>query len=212
MEINPNDLPHREVYKLMTGAIVPRAIAWVSSVNADGQPNLAPFSFFTAVCSLPPTILFCTSVRNTDGDFKDTLHNIRATGEFVVNFVTEALAEQMNITATELPANVNEFERAGLTPEPSRVVNVPRVAESPIHFECKLNQVVTISDAPGGGSIVLGTIVHMHISETIYREGNKIDFAAYQPVGRLAGAGYTRVNDLFDMLRPAPEIPKQDNG
>ncbi len=212
MEINPNDLPHREVYKLMTGAIVPRAIAWVSSVNADGQPNLAPFSFFTAVCSLPPTILFCTSVRNTDGDFKDTLHNIRATGEFVVNFVTEALAEQMNITATELPANVNEFERAGLTPEPSQVVNVPRVAESPIHFECKLNQVVTISDAPGGGSIVLGTIVHMHISETIYREGNKIDFAAYQPVGRLAGAGYTRVNDLFDMLRPAPEIPKQDNG
>lgn len=212
MDIDPNDLPHREVYKLMTRAIVPRAIAWVSSVDANGQPNLAPFSFFTAVCSLPPTILFCTSVRNTDGGFKDTLHNIQATGEFVVNFVTEALAEQMNITATELPADVNEFERAGLTPGQSKVVNVPTVAESPIHFECKLNQVVTISDAPGGGSIVLGTIVHIHISETVYREGNKIDFSAYQPVGRLAGAGYTRVNDLFDMIRPAPEIPKRDNG
>ena len=110
----------------MIGAIVPRAIAWVSTVNEDGQPNLAPFSFFTAVCFAPPTIVFCPSVRETDGDHKDTLHNIRATGEFVINFVTEALAEQMNITSTELPSDVNEFERAGLTAVPSTLVKAAR--------------------------------------------------------------------------------------
>ena len=178
----------------------------MSTVNEDGQPNLAPFSFFTAVCSAPPTIVFCPSVRETDGDHKDTLHNIRATGEFVINFVTEALAEQMNITSTELPSDVNEFERAGLTAVPSTLVKVPRVAESPIHFECRLNQVITISDQPGGGSMVVGTVVHMHIDESVYRDNNHIDIAAYKPVGRLAGSGYTRVTDLFDMGRPAPEI------
>jgi flavin reductase (DIM6/NTAB) family NADH-FMN oxidoreductase RutF len=205
-DINPAEWPHRDVYKLLIGAIVPRAIAWVSTINGDGQPNLAPFSFFTAVCSAPPIIVFCTSVRETDGDHKDTLHNIRATNEFVINFVTEALAEQMNITSTELPPHVNEFERAGLTPAPSTVVKAPRVAESPIHFECRLNQVITISDAPGGGSMVIGTVVHMHIDDSVYREHNHIDIAAYKPVGRLAGSGYTRVTDLFDMRRPTPEI------
>jgi flavin reductase (DIM6/NTAB) family NADH-FMN oxidoreductase RutF len=205
-DINPAEWPHRDVYKLLIGAIVPRAIAWVSTVDVDGRPNLAPFSFFTAVCSAPPTIVFCPSVRETDGDHKDTLHNIRATGEFVINFVTEALAEQMNITSTELSPEVNEFERAGLTAALSTVVKAPRVAESPIHFECRLNQVITISDAPGGGSLVIGTVVHMHIADTIYRDNNHIDIAAYKPVGRLAGSGYTRVTDLFDMRRPTPEI------
>lgn len=206
VDIHPGEWPHREIYKLMIGAIVPRAIAWVSTADSSGRPNLAPFSFFTAACSAPPTIVFCPGVRDTDGDHKDTLHNIRATGEFVINFVTEALAEKMNITATEVPPEVNEFERAGLTPVRSAVVKAPRVAESPIHFECRLNQVITISDAPGGGSLVIGTIVHMHISETVYRDGNHIDIAAYQPVGRLAGASYCRVTDIFDMRRPAPEI------
>jgi flavin reductase (DIM6/NTAB) family NADH-FMN oxidoreductase RutF len=209
-DINPAEWPHRDVYKLMIGAIVPRAIAWVSTVDVDGRPNLAPFSFFTAVCSAPPTIVFCPSVRETDGDHKDTLHNIRATGEFVINFVTEALAEQMNITSTELSPEVNEFERAGLTTALSTVVKAPRVAESPIHFECRLNQVITISDAPGGGSLVIGTVVHMHISDTVYRDHNHIDIAAYKPVGRLAGSGYTRVTDLFDMRRPTPEIKPRE--
>jgi flavin reductase (DIM6/NTAB) family NADH-FMN oxidoreductase RutF len=209
VDITPADWPHRDIYKLMIGAIVPRAIAWVSSVDSNGQPNLAPFSFFTAVCSEPPTIVFCTSVRETDTGHKDTLHNIRDTGEFIVNFVTESLAAQMNITSTELPRGMSEFERAGLTPEPGLLVKVPRVAESPIHFECRLNQTVTISDAPGGGTMVIGTVVHMHISDTVYRENNHIDLAAYQPVGRLAGAGYCRVTDLFDMQRPPSEIARK---
>lgn len=206
MDIVPGEWPHREIYKLMIGAIVPRAIAWVSSTDGDGRPNLAPFSFFTAVCAQPPTIVFCPMIRETDWEHKDSLHNIRDTGLFIVSFVTEALAEKMNLTSVEAPAGINEFERAGLTMEAGHVLNVPRVAESPIHFECRLNQIVTISDAPGGGSLVIGTVVHMHISDSVYREGNHIDLAAYQPVGRLAGASYCRVTDLFEMRRPPSEI------
>jgi flavin reductase (DIM6/NTAB) family NADH-FMN oxidoreductase RutF len=206
LEINPNELPHNDVNKLMIGSVVPRPIAWVSTLSAEGQPNLAPFSFFTAVCPKPPTVVFCPGVRGTHGGQKDTLHNIRATGEYVINFVTEPLAGQMNITATELPADVNEFERAGLTPVPSRVVQPPRVAESPIHFECRLRDIVVISDEPGGGNLVIGTVVHMHFDELVYRAGNQVDITAYQAIGRLGGASYCRVNDFFDLKRLPSEI------
>jgi flavin reductase (DIM6/NTAB) family NADH-FMN oxidoreductase RutF len=206
MDIDPNNYPSREVYKLLTAAIIPRPIAWVSTVNEQGQPNLAPFSFFNAVCEKPPTLLFCPAIRSADRSPKDTYHNIRATGEFVVNFVTEALAEAMNITAVEAPAEVNEFERAHLTAAPGKMVSVPHVAESPIHFECKLREIVTISEEPGGGYVVIGTVVYMHFSDSVYREGNYIDLAAYRPIGRLTGAGYTRVSDTFDLQRPPSEI------
>jgi flavin reductase (DIM6/NTAB) family NADH-FMN oxidoreductase RutF len=190
----------------MIGSIVPRPIAWVSTVNAAGQPNLAPFSFFNGVCSKPPTVLFCPSIRGADGSPKDTYFNIRETGEFVVNFVTEALIGAMNITSTELPAGVNEFERAGLTAAPGKLVRAPHVAESPIHFECRLNQIVTIGESPGGGCVVIGTVVHMHFDRSVYREGNHIDLSAYRTVGRLSGAGYCRVTDVFELKRPPSEI------
>lgn len=206
MQINPNELPMRDVYKLLTGSIVPRPIAWVSSVNSDGQPNLAPFSFFTAVCSDPPTVLFCPGIRSTDGSQKDTFNNVQATGEYIINIVNEDTAEAMNITATELPAHVNEFERAGLTPEAGVKVNVPRVKESPISFECQLQQVVTINDGVGGGHIVIGTVVWMHYADGIWQENNYINTAALQPVGRLAGPNYSRTRDLFSLHRLPPEI------
>lgn len=208
MEVHTADLPHREIYKLLTGCVVPRPIAWVSTLDSDGQPNLAPFSFFNAVCSNPPTLMFVCSVRGTDGGEKDTFHNVQATGEFVVNFVTESLAEQMNLTSTEFPADVNEFEVAGLTPAPSVMVKPPRVAESPIHFECKLNQIVTIGTDIGGGHIVIGTILHIHCDESVYRSNNYIDIEAYQPVGRLAGGGYSRTRDLFQIRRPESQLPQ----
>ena len=206
LDITPSEHPHRDVYKLMTAAIVPRPIAWVSTVNASGQPNLAPFSYFNAVCSAPPTILFCTSVRGADHGLKDTHHNVVATGEFIINFVTDDLAEAMNITAAEVPPEVNEFERAGLTAAPGRTVAVPHVAETPIYFECKLREIVTISEEPGGGSIVIGTVTHMHFDDSIYREGNYIDFATYKPVGRMTGSGYVHTSDYFEMKRPPSEI------
>jgi len=208
MEINPNDFAPREVYKLLTGSIVPRPIAWVSTVDGDGIPNLAPYSFFTAVCAKPPTVMFCPGYRYSDDGQKDTYHNVQATGEFVVNFVNEATAEAMNITAVEAPPTVNEFERANLTAVPGKMVNVPRVQESPISFECKLNQIVTINDQVGGGHIVIGTVVYMHFAEGILQEGNYVDLEVYQPIGRMMGGGYAHINDFFTMDRPPSEVKK----
>lgn len=209
MEINPQDLKSREIYKLMTGSIVPRPIAWVSTVDTDGNPNLAPFSYFTAASDNPPTIIFCSGIRSADGEQKDTFNNIQATGEYVINFVNEATAEAMNITATEVSSDVNEFERAGLTAIPSKMVNVPYVQESPISFECKLSQIVTISDKPGGGHIILGEIVYMHFDDAVYKDGHYIDIEAYEPIGRLTGNKYAHINDLFTLQRPPSEIGKK---
>lgn len=206
MEINPDDLQYRDMYKLLIGAIQPRPIAWVSSMDLDGNLNLAPFSFFTAVCSNPPTVIFCPGVRKQTGLPKDTLLNVRDTGEFVINIVSEDLAEAMNITATETYREVDEFEMSGVKPVPSKVVKIPRVAESPINIECKLNQIVEINDEPGGGYIVVGTVVYMHVADEVYVPDYKIDTLKVKPVGRLAGPGYSRTNDLFEMMRPPSQI------
>jgi flavin reductase (DIM6/NTAB) family NADH-FMN oxidoreductase RutF len=202
MEFADGALPWQSIYKLMTGAIVPRPIGWISTVDADGIPNLAPYSFFNAVCSNPPTLLFCPAIRAKDHQRKDTLKNVIATGEFVVNIVTEALAEAMNLTSGEYAADVNEFEVAGLTAAPSAAVKPPRVAESPIHFECKLDQIVTIGETPGGASIVIGRIVHIHVADEVLIPPDKIDVRKLQAVGRLAGTTYSRTNDFFDLRRP----------
>lgn len=207
MEISPSALPWKSLYKLMTGSIVPRAIGWVSTVDAAGEPNLAPFSFFTAAGANPPHVLFCPMIRDTDGQPKDTLHNVRATGEFVVNIVTEALAAQMNITSTEFPAEVNEFAAAGLTPIASVVVRPPRVAESPIHYECRLVQIVDLGHETGAASVVIGQVVHMHVDDALLIGGDKIDIAQLQPIGRLAGNSYSRVAPaMFDLVRPPSQI------
>lgn len=202
--INPADLEHGQIYKLMTGSIVPRAIAWVSSQADDGTLNLAPFSYFTAVSANPPLVLFCSGTRSADNSNKDTHNNIKATGEFVINFVDFANAEAMNITATELPADVDEFERAKLTPIASTVISVPRVAESPIHFECKLHQIVSAGD----GHIVIGEVVYMHFREDVYQEGHYINIDNLQPIARLAGANYGHIRDIFQLQRPPSEIKK----
>ena len=202
--INPADLERGQVYKLLTGSIVPRAIAWVSSQAQDGTLNLAPFSYFTAVSANPPLILFCSGTRSANNGNKDTYNNVKTTGEFVVNFVNVANAEAMNITATELPADIDEFERAKLTPFASEIVNVPRVAESPIHFECKLHQIVSAGD----GHVVIGEVVYMHFREDVFQEGNYIDTEAYQPLARLAGANYGHISNIFQLQRPPSEIKK----
>jgi flavin reductase (DIM6/NTAB) family NADH-FMN oxidoreductase RutF len=209
MEIAPDSIPRASLYKILIGSVVPRPIGWISTVNASGQPNLAPFSFFNVVCAKPPTILFCPMIRGTDGEQKDTLNNVKATGEFVVNIFGEELASEMVATSVEIAANVNEFELAGLESAPSTVVKPPRVAESPIHFECKLTQIVEIGNNPGGGSVVIGEIVHVHVDERVLLGEDKIDLAALKPIGRLAGSVYVRVTDLFEMERPKSQIPKK---
>jgi len=205
---SPDAPTWQSVYKVMIGSIVPRPIGWVSTVDEQGQANLAPFSFFNAVCPNPPHVLFCPMTRGTDLASKDTLANIRATGEFVVNIVTERLALAMNITATELPAGVDEFEAAGLKKMPSAAVRPPRVAESPVHFECRLAQIIDLGNPgeAGSGHVVIGRVVHLHVDESVLFDGDKIDLARLQPIGRLAGSAYTRVTDLFEMVRPPSQI------
>jgi flavin reductase (DIM6/NTAB) family NADH-FMN oxidoreductase RutF len=130
------------------------------------------------------------------------LNNVRANGEFVVNIVTEDLLRAMNATSIEAPPDLNEFEFAGLGIEPSATVRPPRVKESPIHFECKVKQIIDINDAPGGGSIVIGTIIHIHAEDRVMLGMDKIDLMALQPIGRLMGSGYCRVTDLIQLERP----------
>jgi flavin reductase (DIM6/NTAB) family NADH-FMN oxidoreductase RutF len=204
MEFSPDAMPWNSLYKLMIGSILPRPIGWISTVDAEGNPNLAPYSFFNAVCPNPPTVLFCPMIRNHDGAAKDTLANCRATGEFVVNIVGGVLAEKMNATSGEYPSDANEFEIAGLTAAPSVVVKPPRVAESLIHYECKVSQIIDVGDGtPGSGSIVIGQILHIHIDESVLMDGDKVKLDVLQPIGRLAGSDYVRVTDVFSMTRPA---------
>jgi flavin reductase (DIM6/NTAB) family NADH-FMN oxidoreductase RutF len=206
MEIAPEALSRQSMYKILIGSVVPRPIGWISTVNASGQPNLAPFSFFNVVCPKPPTVLFCPMIRGTDGNTKDTLNNVKATGEFVVNIVSEGLAAAMVASSVEIALEVNEFELTGLATAPSVVVRPPRVADSLIHFECKLSHIVEIGNQPGGGSVVIGEIVHLHVDEHVLLGEDKIDLTALRPIGRLAGSAYVRVTDIYEMERPKSKI------
>jgi flavin reductase (DIM6/NTAB) family NADH-FMN oxidoreductase RutF len=196
----------QNIYKLMIGAIVPRPIAFVSSLDERGVRNLAPFSYFTAVSADPPVVLFCPSVRREDPQrrlaaHKDTLLNVAATREFVINVVTETIAEKMNATSAQVPPEVDEFELAGLTPLPSELVKPPRVAESPVQMECRLRQIIEVSDRPAGGSIVLGEVVRFHVREDLV-ESYRIDPDKLAAVGRMGGPTFVRTHDRFDLKRP----------
>ncbi|NWF67598.1 MAG: flavin reductase family protein [Chloroflexi bacterium] len=209
MEFAPETLSWQSLYKLMIGAVLPRPIGWISSVDGSGQRNLAPFSFFNAICANPPSLLFCPMVRGTDSSPKDTLNNVRQTGEFVVNIVSAPLAEAMNLTAGEYPAEVDEFALAKLTAIPSVRVQAPRVAESPVQFECKLTQIVELGSEPGGGSVVIGRIVYLHVRDELLIGTDKIDLSKLQPIGRLSGNSYTRLSDTFELTRPPSQITRR---
>jgi flavin reductase (DIM6/NTAB) family NADH-FMN oxidoreductase RutF len=163
MNVRPDEPPHREFYRILISAVAPRPIAWVSTLS-DRRLNLAPFSFFNAMSAKPPLLGFCPSLRLVDGRPapKDTLRNIRETGEFVVNVVTFAVAEAMNLTSGDYESSVNEFELAKLATRPSQIVHPPQVAESPLSFECKLNRIVDFGTEPPSGSLVIGEIVCVH--------------------------------------------------
>jgi flavin reductase (DIM6/NTAB) family NADH-FMN oxidoreductase RutF len=207
MIVSPTELPYSEFYNLLISSVVPRPIAWVSTVSAAGKPNLAPFSFFNAVCADPPLLAFAPGMRRPrqaeakHGEAKDTLRNVRETREFVVNVVTHELAEAMNLTSGEYDASVNEFELAKLTPQPSKIVRAPRVAESPVSFECKLHQILDFSQAPTGASLVIGKIVSIHIDDAHLKEG-KLDRNSLDLIGRMGGMQYTRTTERFEMVRP----------
>ena len=204
---DPQQESVQNIYKLMIGAIVPRPIAFVSSLDVRGVRNLAPFSFFNGVSADPPVVLFCASVRREDpqrglGPHKDTLRNVIDTREFVINVVTESIAEKMNLTSAQVPPDVDEFELSGLTPLPSELVKPPRVAESPVQMECRLRQIVKISEQLHGSTIVLGDVLRFHVREDLVANF-RIDADKLAAIGRMGGPTYVRTRDRFDLERPA---------
>ena len=201
MKFDPDKQSFKDNHRLMIGSIVPRPIAFVSTKSKNGILNLAPFSYFNGVCSNPPTIMFAPARRGYDGLTKDTLNNIRDTEEFVVNIVSEKIVEPMVACATDFEKEVNEFEVSGLTPVDSVKVAPPCVKESKVSFECRLQTIVPVGEAePGGGFVVIGNIVMFHVDDDVYRDG-RIDLDALKPVGRLAGNNYSRINDVFTVVR-----------
>jgi flavin reductase (DIM6/NTAB) family NADH-FMN oxidoreductase RutF len=207
MIASPSDLPHSELYGILLNSVGPRPIAWVSTMSPSGALNLAPFSFFNAVCVDPPLLAFAPGLRQpkqpqaSDGEAKDTLRNIRETKEFVVNIVTYELAEAMNLTSGEYESSVNEFEVAKVTPEPSKIVRPPRVAECPVSFECKLHQILDFSQRPTSSSLVIGQVVSIHLDDAHIKDG-KLDRNSLDLIGRMGGIQYTRTTQRFEMVRP----------
>ena len=200
MEISPINLSSQEIYKILTGSILPRPIAWVSTCDAVGNMNLAPFSFFT-VASVDPPVLCFSPLVDDDRLEEDTLVNIRQTGEFVVNIVSHSLVDKMNQTSAPYPNGVSEFVKAGVTSQPSSVIGAPGVQESLVRFECTLQQIISFGSEPLAGNLILGNICHIHINPDIYKDG-KVDVEALDTVGRLMGNHYTTIRDHFEIARP----------
>jgi flavin reductase (DIM6/NTAB) family NADH-FMN oxidoreductase RutF len=199
MKIDPKT--QDKFFNILKAVVIPRPIAFVSSQSKDGVLNLAPFSFFNGVCYAPPTI--SVAIARFAGDKrKDSLVNIEETGEFVVNLVNQDIAQAMNKTAAEYPANVNEFEVAGLTPAASEIVSAPCVLESPVSLECKLIQVVPVNEgSPKECGLVIAEVVYCHINDELF-DGRYVDMKGLDVVGRLGGHEYCKVNDLFEMRLP----------
>lgn len=198
MQFNPSELQEKEVYKLLSGSVVPRPIAWVSTISEEEQLNLAPFSFFTVASRNPP--MLCISigpgVGERAGTEKDTLVNIRSQQEFVINVVPVTLGNEMQKTSENLPSSVNEFEAAGLTPVNSHIVKPKRIKEAPINMECQLEQIIKL----GNDHLIIGRMVQYHIQEEYYIGNYKVNHDRLQPLGRLAG-NYSEIKDLFSLPR-----------
>ncbi len=194
LEFDPEAMDSLHVYKLITGCIVPRPIGFITTVNPARQVNAAPFSFFNGLSHAPPLVCFSPG-KNSRMGTKDTLRNVRATREFVVNIVDEAIVERVNICATEFPSNVNELEAAGLTAVPSKRVCAPRVAESPVNLECKLWRIIRL---PGGfNTLVIGVVLFMHVRAEVMAGDGRIDPQKLRAVGRMAGNAYAKTGELF---------------
>jgi flavin reductase (DIM6/NTAB) family NADH-FMN oxidoreductase RutF len=208
MNVRPEQIPYRDFYRILLGSVAPRPIAWVSTLN-KGHLNLAPFSFFNAVSAKPPMLGLSPSLRLVDGQSapKDTLHNIRETREFVVNVVTFAVAEAMNLTSGDYDSSVDEFALAKLTTRPSQVVRPPQVAESPVSFECKLNRIIDFGTEPPSGSLVIGEIVCVHLEDNVLKEG-RLDPDSLDLIGRMGGTQYSRTTNRFDLKRPEVQPPE----
>lgn len=198
MIVNADETRPRDIYRHLINIITPRPIAWVSTRSANGVPNLAPFSFFSGVGSRPPGLLFCPANKR-DGSPKDTLRNIEATGQFVVNTVSFELAEQMHQSAAELDFETSEFDAVGVTAVDSEKVQAPRVAEAKVSVECELLQSLHLGTGPGASNVVIGRILVIRMDDDIVDADGWADADKLDAIGRMGNAGYVRTNDRFDL-------------
>ena len=201
MEIDFSKIVPREAYGWMASTIMPRPVAWVSTISSGGVTNLAPFSFFQGVTSNPPVLMF-VPVNTRDGRKKDTVVNIESVPEFVVNLVPFSLAEPMNKTAALLPHGESEFSAFAIEPKASLTVKPPRVALAPVAFECRLHSIVPIGEGPLAANVIFGRIQHLHVADSVLGEDGEPDPRKLDLVGRMGGELYTRTADLFSIKRP----------
>jgi flavin reductase (DIM6/NTAB) family NADH-FMN oxidoreductase RutF len=196
MEIDASKISGPDMYRLLTGIVVPRPIAWVTSMSSDGVVNAAPFSAFTWVSNDPAILGFSAGLRH--GMPKDTARNIASSKNYVVNIADETLVEQLHLTADEFPADVSELSMAGLTTDPSAIVETPRISDAPIAMECKLQSILEFGRA--GAQFVLGEVVHIHIREGLCVNG-KIETSDLRPIARLGGPKYAKLGQIMTMER-----------
>ncbi|GGX08076.1 flavin reductase family protein [Aquimarina muelleri] len=205
--IDPLQVTTGKLHGLMLGAIGPRPIAFASTMDEDGNPNLSPFSFFNVFSANPPILIFSPARRVRDNTTKHTLENAKATKEVVINIVNYDIVQQMSLSSTEYPESVNEFVKSGLTMEPGTKVNAYRVGESPVQFECKVNQIIPMGEEGGAGNLIICEVLLMHISEDILDENDKIDQHKIDQVARMGGNWYTRANmGMFEVPKPLSTI------
>lgn len=211
-ETDKND--HGLPYNPLKACVVPRPIGWLTTISAAGVVNLAPFSFFNLLSYDPPFVLFSAGVHEQDGGQKDSVRNVEATGEFVYNMATWDQKEQMNQTAFLIEREVDEMAAAGLKPLPSRLVRPPRVQGSPVHFECKLHQILTLPGRQSSSDhhLVLGRVLAVHIEDTALTMGGRIDLLKLRPIARLGYKDYTSVDSIFQMEKRMPEDAAGSSG
>ncbi|MFA5944692.1 MAG: flavin reductase family protein [Candidatus Thermoplasmatota archaeon] len=204
MDVDPRTRDTRANYHFLTSAVVPRPIAWVTTIDPmTGVLNAAPFSWFQAVCADPPMIMLAIQKRS-DGSPKDTVRNIRASREFVVNVSPKAFAEAMVKSSGEYPPEVSEVEVLGLRTSPSKTVKVPRLADSPVHLECRLHEEIPLGNQ-GGTSLLIGEVIHMAADDAVLDSRGNVDPAKLVVVARMGGQEYVDTERFFTMRRPTAD-------
>lgn len=201
MHLEPTPANAVDAYHLLVGVVTPRPIAWVTTVSPAGVINLAPFSFFNVFGANPPVVVF-SPTNKRDGTKKDTLNNVIASGEFVVNVSVAKLAEQVNLTSRELPPDQSEIELAGLHTTASVRVKPPRVTEAPAALECKVRQIIPMGDGPIAGNLVIGEVVMIHVADDVLDAAGRPDPRKLRTVARLGGDSWCHTSDLFELKRP----------
>lgn len=206
--IIPSELSTPDLHQILLGAVSPRPIAFVSTLSEDGTPNLAPYSFFNVFSSNPPTLIFSSNRRVRGNTTKDTFNNILLSREAVVNVVSHSIVYQMALASVEYDANINEFEKAGLTPVPSDLVKPFRVKESPVQFECTVKDIITLGEGGGAGNLVLCNIERIHLNENILDENDRIDPHKIDLMGRMGRAFYCRASgpNVYPILQPVDKM------